>query len=54
MQYTPRKFSERGALLVAAQSGTDDRSFGYGGTGMKSHANKFEPYGKLHEGSEGR
>mmetsp|Transcript_24305 Transcript_24305/g.56445 ORF Transcript_24305/g.56445 Transcript_24305/m.56445 type:complete len:474 (+) Transcript_24305:40-1461(+) len=33
--------------------GTDDRSFGYGGTGMKSHANRFEPYGKVHEGAVG-
>lgn len=33
--------------------GTDDRSFGYGGTGMKSHGNRFEAYGKVHEGLAG-
>mmetsp|Transcript_81384 Transcript_81384/g.226676 ORF Transcript_81384/g.226676 Transcript_81384/m.226676 type:complete len:510 (-) Transcript_81384:71-1600(-) len=33
--------------------GTDDKSFGYGGTGMKSHRGKFEPYGQTHEGLTG-
>lgn len=33
--------------------GTDERSFGYGGTAMKSHANKFEAYGEPHEGLTG-
>eukprot|EP00929_Paragymnodinium_shiwhaense_P092489 TRINITY_DN52405_c0_g1_i1.p1 TRINITY_DN52405_c0_g1~~TRINITY_DN52405_c0_g1_i1.p1 ORF type:complete len:525 (-),score=93.35 TRINITY_DN52405_c0_g1_i1:27-1601(-) len=33
--------------------GTDDRSFGYGGTGMKSHANKFDPYGEVYEARQG-
>lgn len=33
--------------------GTDDRSFAYGGTAMKSTGGKFEPYGDPHEGVEG-
>lgn len=33
--------------------GTDDRSFGYGGTAMKSHCNKFDPYGQVYEGAIG-
>eukprot|EP00419_Tripos_fusus_P004773 CAMPEP_0172681552 /NCGR_PEP_ID=MMETSP1074-20121228/17527_1 /TAXON_ID=2916 /ORGANISM="Ceratium fusus, Strain PA161109" /LENGTH=760 /DNA_ID=CAMNT_0013500075 /DNA_START=6 /DNA_END=2288 /DNA_ORIENTATION=- len=30
--------------------GKDSRSFGYGGTAMRSHAGKFEPYGDVFEG----
>lgn len=33
--------------------GTDARSFGYGGTGMKSTSGKFEPYGENFEASTG-
>ena len=32
--------------------GTDARSFGYGGTAMKSNSGKFEKYGEVHEGKE--
>jgi len=42
-----------GAANSRRALGTDERSFGYGGTGMKSHGNKFEPYGKVHEGMTG-
>jgi hypothetical protein len=33
--------------------GKDSRSFGYGGTGMKSHGGSFEPYGTEFEGQVG-
>ncbi|CAE7022788.1 Ddx1, partial [Symbiodinium sp. CCMP2456] len=33
--------------------GTDERSFGFGGTGMKSNAGRFEKYGEMFEGMPG-
>eukprot|EP00435_Cladocopium_sp_Y103_P034669 s2108_g9.t1 len=33
--------------------GTDERSFGYGGTGMKSNCGKFEKYGEIFEAQTG-
>ncbi|CAJ1405859.1 unnamed protein product [Effrenium voratum] len=33
--------------------GTDERSFGYGGTGMKSNAGRFEKYGEIFEAQTG-
>lgn len=33
------------SAYAALNLGTDARGFGYGGTGMKSHAGKFDPYG---------
>ena len=32
--------------------GTDERSFGFGGTGMKSNAGRFEPLASLGGGGE--
>ena len=39
---TPGRWASRAAAL---ELGTDRHSFGYGGTGKKSHGKQFEDYG---------